>query len=76
LIFLKTTFLFKYFTNIYFCTYSDLKHDTGSPEMTVSPIDAFPGFPPDLNPNIGEDILHYDTGKNYFGKVDVVWNIN
>lgn len=40
--------------------------------MTVSPIDAFPGFPTTLNPNLGEDIVYFDIGKNYFGKVDVV----
>jgi hypothetical protein len=44
----------------------------GFPEMTVSPIDAFPGFPTNLNPNLGEDIVYFDIGKNYFGKVDVV----
>ncbi len=42
--------------------------------MTVSPIDAFPGFPTTLNPNLGEDIVYFDINKNYFGKVDVVSN--
>jgi alkaline phosphatase D len=46
-------------------------YDIGFPEMTVSPIDAFPGFPITLNPNLGEDIVYFDIGKNYFGKVDV-----
>ncbi len=44
----------------------------GFPEMTVSPIDAFPGFPTTLNTNLGEDVVYFDIGKNYFGKVDVV----